>query len=64
LLELLRERGAELRGRKSVRGGKNEMEEKNLSIDLLARGVCRVVPVNGWLKFSLLKFGVIMPFFP
>jgi len=47
-----------------VRGGGDEREEKNLSIDLLARGVCRVVPVIGWLKFSLLKFGVITPFFP
>jgi len=34
-------------------------------VDLLVT-VCRVVPVNGWFKFSLLKFGVIMlsPFFP
>jgi len=34
--------------------GKIEREEKHLSVDLLARGVCRVVPVNGWFKFFFL----------
>jgi hypothetical protein len=58
-LELHGERGEKLRGKKiRERGGKIEREEKNLSVDLL-RGVCRVVPVNGWFKFSLLKYGVI-----
>ena len=66
LLELLSERRGKLRGRKiRERGEKIEREENILSVDLL-RGVCRVVPVNGWFKFSLLKFGVITlsPFFP
>jgi len=57
--QIIRERLQKLRGCKIGNWQKPSIVS---GVDLLVT-VCRVVPVNGWLKFSLLKFGVTMPFF-